>query len=144
MTRASGAVADAFVLDASVAAKTFFDEEGAHAARAWLVSGARVIAPDFLALEMASIAVKKLRSGDTDRETASAAVSRVFDLIDEVVSTRDHVVRAAEIAMRHGISVYDASYLAVAEARDCFVLTADARLVARADSEGLGALVRRL
>lgn len=132
------------MLDASVAAKAFFEEENSRAAQAWLVSGARIIAPDFLALEMASIATKKLRKGDIDPHTASAAVSKVFDLVDEVVATREHVRRAAEIAMRHGVSVYDASYLAVAEARGCFVLTADARLVSRVESEGLAALVRRL
>jgi predicted nucleic acid-binding protein len=132
------------VLDASVAAKAFFEEEGTEAAQAWLVSGLHIIAPDFLALEMASIAAKKLRKGDIDLETATAAVDKVFNLVDEVVSVRGHVSRAAGIAMRHGVSVYDASYLAVAEAHGCCVITADARLVARAQAEGLGALVRKL
>ena len=45
--------------------------------------------------------------------------------------------------MRHGVSVYDATYLAVAEAHGCFVLTARP-LVARTPAEGLAALVRRL
>lgn len=144
MNPINDALPNAFVLDASVAAKAFFQEEGSEAAQAWLVSGQHIIAPDFFALEMASIAAKKLRKGDIDLETASAAVSKIFNLVDEVVPVREHVRRTAEIAMRHGVSVYDAGYLAVAEARGCSVLTADARLVARAQAEGLGALVSKL
>jgi predicted nucleic acid-binding protein len=134
----------AFVLDASVAAKLFFQEEGALEAEAWLESGLAIVAPDFLAMEMASIAAKKLRAGDADPETATAAVREVLTMADEVVPAILHLRRAAEIAFRHAISVYDANYLALAEARGCFVVTADAKLVARAQAEGLGDLVRRL
>jgi predicted nucleic acid-binding protein len=41
----------------------------------------------------------------------------------------------------HGFSVYEAIYVSLAEARSMPVLTADAKLAARARSAGRGALV---
>lgn len=121
-----------------------FGEDGAETAKVWIISDADIISSDFLSLEIGSVAAKKLRRGEIDRELADAAVRDGSRLVDRSVAVADHVSRAAQMAFDHGFSIYDATYLAIAEAMDCFVLTADARLVNRARNEGLERLVRLL
>lgn len=131
-----------FVLDASVAAKCFFAEGDAQSAWRWVLSGASVIAPDLLPIEIASVASSKVRRGETDLAAASDALHGVYTLVDEMRPAKAHLDRALALAADHGFSAYDALYLAVAEAEGCSVVTADRKLVARAAAAGLGGLVR--
>jgi predicted nucleic acid-binding protein len=132
------------VLDASVAAKFFFNEDGSDKAEALLTSGAIVAAPDLLLLELASIAATKVRRGLAPEATARDAVNAIVDLIDEVAPARDLRVRAYIFARDDGFSAYDGSYLALADRLGVPVVTADNRLVERARSAGVGRLVRPL
>jgi predicted nucleic acid-binding protein len=132
------------VLDASVAAKFFFNEDGSDRAEALLTSGVVVAAPDLLFLEMASIAATRVRRGLDSETTARDAVNAVVDLVDEVEPSRGLRVLAYIFARDDGFSAYDGSYLALAERLGVPVVTADDRLVARARSVGVARLVRRL
>jgi predicted nucleic acid-binding protein len=132
------------VLDASVAAKFFFNEDGSERAEALLTSGVVVAAPDLLFLEMASIAATRVRRGLDTETIAREAVNAVVDLIDEVASAGDLRVRAYIFARDDGFSAYDGSYLALAERLGVPVVTADQRLVERAETVGIARLVRRL
>ena len=49
--------------------------------------------------------------------------------------------RAFDLAMLHGISAYDGSYLALAEMRGSRLVTADIRLARSARQAGLGSLL---
>ena len=115
------------VLDASVAAKLFFDEAGSDAARRILKAGAPLLAPELLFIEMASLAVKRVRRGLSTREEAAAAVKAVRTLIDETAPMADLSDAAFDLAARHGVSAYDGAYLALAVLRDAVMLTADVR-----------------
>ncbi|MBI1686349.1 type II toxin-antitoxin system VapC family toxin [Caulobacter hibisci] len=132
------------VLDASVAAKLFFLEAGSDAAQALALSDARLIAPDLLWAEMASIAGRRVRADGLDEALARRAVSALGEIVAEFQPMETLAERAFELAARHGVSAYDATYLALAEQRGAIVVTADARLVAKARAAGLSARVRLL
>ena len=132
------------VLDASVAAKFFFNEDGSDRAEALLTSGVVVAAPDLLFLEMASIAATQVRRGLAPEATARDAINAIVDLIDEVAPARDLRVRAYIFARDDGFSAYDGSYLALADRLGIPLVTADDRLIERARAAGVARLVRRL
>jgi predicted nucleic acid-binding protein len=97
-----------------------------------------------LFLEIASISAKQLRRGLCSPELAREAAIAAADLIDEVVSSRDLRLRAFTFACDDGFSAYDGSYLALAERLGVPLVTADDRLVERAQAVGVARLVRRL
>jgi len=132
------------VVDASVAAKLYFDEVHSSAARAALASGDDLVAPALILVEMASIAAKRVRRGLSPLEPAKDAVRSVRAILDYVAPIDDLCERAFELACDHGFSAYDGVYLALAEVRNCAVLTADEKLVRRAGDSRLGHLVRAL
>ena len=104
----------------------------------------KLIAPDLLFLEMASIAAKNVRRGTASSEQAVRAVRSVSGLLDEVIGLIGLASGAFELAAMNGFSVYDGAYLALAEMRGIKVLTADYRLVKRAETSGLSHLVEAL
>ncbi len=135
---------DEIILDASVAAKCFFTEDGSDAARRLVGSGIALIAPDLIFAEIASVAAKRVRRGDVSRDLAQMAVDSLGDLIDVVAPTRALSARAFQLAADYGVSAYDGVYLALAEQRGTRVVTADAKLIERAARHGLSNLVGRI
>ena len=135
---------DSLIVDASVAAKLNFIEEGLEEAADALHTAGRVIAPDLIYLEMASIAAKNVRRGIASRERAARSITSLNELLDEAIPSSELASRAFELAAEHGFSAYDGAYLALAESRALQVLTADLRLVRLARQVGLGELVRPL
>lgn len=135
---------DELVIDASVAAKIFFTEDGSEAARDLAASGQRFCAPEFIALEIASIGAKYVRKGEIDIDHATLAIRSLSELIDHLEPVLGLSERALILAADHGFSVYDACYLALAEVRDSQVVTADQKLHRRTQEAGLGALTRLL
>ena len=132
------------VVDASVAAKFYFHEDGSDRARTLLTSGALVAAPDLLFLEMASLAATRVRRGLESAERGRDAVVSVTDLIDHVAASSDLRVQAFALASEDGFSAYDGAYLALAERLTAPIVTADKKLVERARLAGLGRFVRQL
>jgi predicted nucleic acid-binding protein len=132
------------VVDASVAAKVCFFEEGSEAARALALSGVRLAAPDLLFVEMASVAAKRVRLGLEAEARGAAAVESVSRLVDLAIPLEALATGAFALAVRHGLSASDAAYLALAEERRSRVVTADPRLIERAQACGLGHLVAPL
>lgn len=132
------------VLDASVAAKCFFEEVESDLALGIVRSGARLLAPEFIHAEFASIAAKKVRRGEVARETAADAIVGIARLVAEVFPGEVLAGRAFSLAVETGCSAYDGLYLSLAEARGCQVVTADERLVRRASAAGLAHLVESL
>ena len=132
------------VVDASVIAKCFFEEDGTDKALDVLRSGVRLVAPEFLHAEFASIAAKKVRRGDIERASAAGAVGNVGSLLAEVFSSEALSGRAFALSVETGCSAYDGLYLSLAEARGCRVVTADARLVRNAENAHLSHLVQAL
>lgn len=133
-----------YVIDASVLAKLYFDEVGSDQADDAVRGAYRVIAPDLLFHEMASIAAKNVRRGTASMDQAARAIASSIDLLDETVPAIELAPRAFELAATHGFSAYDGAYLALAELRTLELLTADGRLLRRARDVGMGAFVRLL
>jgi predicted nucleic acid-binding protein len=125
-----------WVLDASVAAKCLFTEPASDAARALVISSASTIAPDFIFTELASVASKKVKRGETSKHFAMEALVRAPGLLTMVAPSRPLVTRAFEFAVEYGVSAYDGLYLALADTKQMKVITADRRLVARAQLAG--------
>lgn len=132
------------VLDASVAAKLFFEEQGSTQAAELADAGAIFTAPDFIHVEFASIASTKVRRGEVSERMARDALASLPFALDRTVPAAPLTHRAFALAVSHGCSVYDGIYLALAEQRDCPVITADQRLIARVTSVGLSHLVQAL
>jgi len=132
------------VVDASVAAKVFITEVGSADARSLFFSGIKAIAPDLVIVELTNVAVKCVRRDDIPRLVGERMVDSVRRLFDELAPTGDLVARAFALAADHGLSTYDATYVALAEARGCDLVTSDLRLVQRATQAGLPVTFRTL
>ena len=125
------------VLDASVAAKCFIEEHDSGEARRQVLGALDWIAPDLIFLEIASVMTKALRAKALTEESAQRAVVSVGLLLAETVPGRELAERAFQLACGHGFSVYDAAYLALAQREGVRLLTADRRLMERAQVAGL-------
>ncbi len=137
-------MSDEVVLDASVAADNFFPGPGSVAAGAFVRSGPRMIAPDLIFAEFASVSIKFVRRDLVPAEVARNAVARLPVLIHEVVPLGDLVQAAYDLAAGQSFSAYDAFYLALARQRGIPLVTADAKLARRAVDIGMSDHVRLL
>ena len=113
------------VVDASAVGAMLFEEPEAATIRAH-IRGETVLAPQLIDYELANICWKKVRrQPDTQAETVAMLSAVAF-----VSMTRVPVppAEAAALAIRTGLSAYDASYLWLAMAQDAELVTLDARL----------------
>jgi len=132
------------VLDASIAVKCLMDEADSDLARSAVAGRTDWIAPDLIFLEIASVALKAMRRGLIERAQAEALVVRLPRLLVETAPSESLAGAAFSLAADHGFSAYDAAYLALAQNRHTTMLTADRKLVDRAEAAGLGRLVTAL
>jgi predicted nucleic acid-binding protein len=124
-------------IDASIAVKVVVTEPDSDKADAlfdeWANDGTRLIAPAFFDVEIDSILRQKvvLRQ-ELIPEQAETAWTKLQNMPIEQLSLRGQRRRAWEIAVNLGLAtVYDATYLALAELRRCEFWTADERLLNR-------------
>jgi predicted nucleic acid-binding protein len=115
------------VVDASAVANAL-TASGAQgeSARARLRADTDQHAPALLDLEVASVVRRLLRSGAVDGELADQALD---DLRALPLARYPHLGLMPRIwGLRHNLTAYDASYVALAEALGAVLVTADARL----------------
>ncbi|HYD71414.1 type II toxin-antitoxin system VapC family toxin [Azospirillum sp.] len=132
------------VIDSSVAVKWFFPEPQADQARALLRAGMPLVAPDLVIAEASNVAWKKVRMGQATAMQALDLARGLRAMLEEIVPGEVLSARAVEIALALNHPVYDAFYLALAEARDLPLVTADRRLADRAAGTPWASLVRPL
>ncbi|MDF1542221.1 MAG: type II toxin-antitoxin system VapC family toxin [Anaerosomatales bacterium] len=91
-----------------------------------------LMAPAFLHVELAS----SLRhSRYLDRDETIALVGALGELdIELIESTPTRLVAATDLSYRHGMSVYDALFLALAKELSCPLITADRKAFAGIDT----------
>jgi predicted nucleic acid-binding protein len=89
----------------------------------------RLVAPWLLDLECASGLVKAVRRRRLDEARALDLLLDLLDLPIERLEASGIEVEALLLALEHGISVYDAVYVAVAAEEELPLVTADVRLV---------------
>lgn len=123
------------VVDASVVAAAFFQEEHAKAAQALLAADRDLLAPDLLYAEFANVVWKRHRRGEIDDDEAAQLVADVLRLPLQITAAGELAGSALELALRTGRTVYDCLYLALAVKTRSRMICADLRLVnALADS----------
>jgi len=118
------------VLDSSVFVRAVI--ENSEAALGWLDSLEKKhtegFAPDLVWLEVASALRRHVASGVIDASTAFEALGRILALPLSVHRLDTLAEPALARALDLGLSVYDASYLALAEVADAVLVTADRQL----------------
>lgn len=128
---------NATVVDASVAAKWLIEEEGTEAALRLRGPDYELSCPDLLFLEVGNVVWRKVREDEVDEADGRAMVAAVLDAPLLVEPSAALLPAAWEIAVRRDRSVYDGVYLALAEALDARLVTADRRLVRALESTDL-------
>ena len=115
------------VVDCSVIAAVLFDEPNRDAA-ARALSGKDLFAPELVADELVSVAVKKSRNG------LDAVVRQALDDFAELELTRcrGDVRAQCRLALEYDLSAYDAAYLWLAAELGAPLATFDGRLGAAA------------
>ena len=115
--------AERVVIDASVAIKWVVPEPDSGRAEILLDHG--LVAPDLIYAECANVLWKKVRRGEMTEEEAEIAAQTLEQADITIAPTRGHLAVATAIAVELDHAAYDAVYLAVAEASDLRLVTAD-------------------
>ena len=129
------AIAEAYVIDASVGIKLFVEEELSDAAHALFARVAqeqrplRLVVPDLFYIECTNILWKYHQRFGLSRADAEVAVAQLGQLLLHSTPTAALTADALSLAMAHGITAYDAAYIALAQRLAVPVITADAALL---------------
>jgi predicted nucleic acid-binding protein len=116
------------LLDASVVLAAFDRNDRHHEAAQELLADASVTlaALDLTRYEVVNVAIRAWRAPDAAALLLSA-LDRIADDGGVIASTSGLLTRAAELAERHAISVYDAAYVAAAGEGDRRLISCDER-----------------
>lgn len=122
------------VVDASAVVRAVIDRS--TDARSWLErvdrGAADAFAPDLIYAEVADSLVRYVRAGRSGADQVVKLLATVAQLPIETRSSRTLFGVAYGMAVVRGVSAYDAHYLALAEAEDAVLVTADGDLAAAA------------
>jgi predicted nucleic acid-binding protein len=131
----------AVILDASVAITFLLRQRGFEGVdrkiEQWLAQGVELTVPMHFWLEVSNALVR--RHGLTGVQLMEA-IHRLDELgLVSIPIDRPLLLLALDRAERHGLTAYDAAYLALAETLDARLYSTDRALLAAAGSRGLGA-----
>ena len=114
------------VVDASVLATALGDDTAQGDTARTRLLGEDLTAPELIDLEVVSVLRRQLSAGRVDTRRAVLALQDLVDLPLRRVSHVPLLARCWEL--RDNLTVYDAAYVALAEALGTVLLTADERL----------------
>lgn len=122
-----------YVLDASVALKWVLDEPGTDRAlflrkEYELLGVTELIAPDIFPIEIAHVLSKGFRRGKLSAEEADSHLYNILTTSPQLVSSTSLLPAAFAIAQSTRTPLYDALYLALSEAENAPLVTADVKL----------------
>jgi predicted nucleic acid-binding protein len=121
-----------YVIDASVAIKWLVPEEGTeHANR---LRAHRLVAPDLLVVECAKALWKHARREEITEQEAIVAARLLAHSELELIPMLTLLEPATRLAIQPDHAAYDCTYLALAEREGCKLVTADKRLIRKADT----------
>ncbi len=129
------------VVDASVAAMWFLPDANSQNAARLLDPGYDLAAPDLLSMEVASALLKALRRREISAGEAFEALEVLSAAGLRLFPADDYVDRAFQVTRRHGGSLYDGIYVALAQSLGAPVVTSDTRLAATATAAGIRAIM---
>ncbi len=118
------------VLDASIILKLIFEEQDTPLAlqlREGHITGEeKIAAPELLFYELANVLATKVA---IPVKNASSALAEIFNLeIETFTLGVEEFLSSISVSRKYKISVYDASYMVLAERLNCDFITADAQL----------------
>jgi predicted nucleic acid-binding protein len=115
------------VIDASVLANVIGDDgHDGHKARREYRTAGTIAAPDLVDVETVAVLRKRWIAGAISDERFLAAIGDLEELDLDRYPTLPFMRRAYQL--RANLTAYDSAYVALAEALDCELLTADERL----------------
>jgi len=117
-----------YVVDASVAAKWFFEEIHAEASQQLLEDRYYLHAPDFFLMEIDSLLCKRIRRKEINEREGQKIRAALRQFPIQYHPFQNMLDLAYEIANRTGHSVYDCLYIALAALLQGQMVTADRRL----------------
>jgi predicted nucleic acid-binding protein len=128
------------VFDASALVRATAAPEDA-AAEEWVAALAagqvEGLAPDLVYAEVANALCLYVRDAALSAEDADAKLRLLIELPLRIASLKSVAADALALAVERPLSVYDASYLVLAEAADAVLVTADRRLAQAAKRAAL-------
>ena len=127
------------VVDASVATMWFVPERHTDRAALLLAPEYQFVAPGLIRLEIGSALLKAMRRGAVTPEDSEEALRMLLPAAVRRLASEDHVEAAFDIAQRHGGSIYDAIYIALARSLDAPISTNDMEMAATARKAGVQA-----
>jgi predicted nucleic acid-binding protein len=130
----------ALVVDASVAAAWVLPDESSEAADAVLrrVAAEGAVAPELLWHELRNILLMAARRNRLPETEVVPALLRLRRLpIEAAETTSGGDAKLVALAVRHGLTAYDAAYLLLASDRGLPLATADRALRRSAAAEGV-------
>ena len=124
------------VIDSSTLVKYFAKEEGWREAGRSLAEG--TVTVDLALKEVANALLKKYRRGEIAREVVVEVVRDLLRAGAVVMVRQEEVLEEALLmAMRHGITVYDTLFIALAKARSLDLVTSDVKQAEAAEKAGV-------
>lgn len=129
------------IVDASVAVKWLASESDSNAAND-LLGLPGLAAPELVLSEVANAIWRKRRAGEVGQ--VDARPSYIEHLVARLVPTSAFINRALDLALAMDHPVYDCVYLAMAEAEDDLLVTADIRFLDACRRAGLAGRLRAL
>lgn len=117
------------ILDASVAAKLFVEEEDSELART-VAAEMDLFAPVLIVAELCNLFWKRLRRGDVTYDDASKALEQLPGIV-ELTELAGLAQAALSLSASLNHPAYDCFYLALAQTRNLPMITVDRRLLTR-------------
>jgi predicted nucleic acid-binding protein len=129
----------AYVLDASVLAALYVDDPATEQSEAALarVERDQLHAPDFVVLEVANVLWKRVRRDELHAEDAMAAIADLSAASFQFHPIGGLVAQSLALALSHGFTAYDATYVALATRVGGIVMTNDGGMRQRGIEAGL-------
>jgi predicted nucleic acid-binding protein len=118
-----------YVVDASIAAKWIFLEQGSDKAQQLLEDFDSFLVPELFYLEMDAIITKKVRKRELDASDAHRKREQVEKFAVEKIEHYSISQLAFNISISLPVTFYDAIYLALAVEKEAVMWSADDRLV---------------
>jgi predicted nucleic acid-binding protein len=127
-----------WVVDASVAIKLFVVEDLAWEAASFFTFHAdRIFVPDFFYVECTNILWKYARRFGHSPEKARKTLAELRSMELYPTSPIPSLSSTFDLALQHHLSVYDATYVTLAEGMGIPLMTADEKLIRKLASTGI-------
>lgn len=135
----------AYVLDASVLAALYVNDPATEQSEAALkqIEGDELHAPDFVILEVANVLWKRVRREELHAGDAMAAIADLSATSLQLHPISGLVAQSLALALAHGFTTYDATYVALATRVGGIVITNDGGMRQRGIEAGLAVVTPR-